>query len=134
GDAIVWWRVVTIWPGRRLIVLCGVLFPSVVNDFEDVLGDVLFPTWAGWQSGTRWWYSPYGIAASGLSLVSNALATCLIGRKLQYVQEHLNADNTGGMRSRAVEVLSLLVESGGLYFLLWVREGVLQPVGNRLKT
>jgi hypothetical protein len=86
----------------------------------------------------------YGIAALSLSVASNTFATSLIGYKAWYVCVSLNlsSDNDlplntirvrrhhkrigpqlwiGSRRTMAERVMTLLVESGGLYVCVWVR-------------
>ncbi|KAI0744358.1 hypothetical protein C8Q80DRAFT_1186463 [Daedaleopsis nitida] len=64
---------------------------------------------------------PNGVATSVLSLVTNITATGLIAYKAWHhrrmVKQHLS---TGSARTRAERTLTLLVESGIVYCILWV--------------
>ncbi|KAI0744355.1 hypothetical protein C8Q80DRAFT_1186454 [Daedaleopsis nitida] len=132
GDAIVWWRVLVLWKTRIVRMLCILLISAtfvtgvvatthacLVSGIVPVIGATLTGvtlTSDSLYSGDKW-----GLATCILSLVTNVAATSLIGYKAWHhrrlVAQHLRMGST---RTRVERTLTLFVESGSVYCILWI--------------
>ncbi|KAI0744840.1 hypothetical protein C8Q76DRAFT_701398 [Earliella scabrosa] len=131
GDAIVWWRAWVVWKGDRAVrVVCAVclLATAAVSicaaiqlcnatagqtmDLEDITTFLVAPLLESNLSG---------VAATALSLANNVIATSLVGhvawRHRALIREHLKFRSRPSQVERA---LSLLVESGVGYCIVWI--------------
>ncbi|KAI0702535.1 hypothetical protein C8Q76DRAFT_754673 [Earliella scabrosa] len=128
GDAIVWWRALILWKGNRLIyAICALLLTATT-----VTGGLVTQTacqkyyLSGLYNATSHPGAFYvgdspGLAASVLSLMSNVVATSLVGYKAWCHRRLIRAGFTGSStRTRVERVLALLVESGTVYCILWI--------------
>ncbi|KAH9920556.1 uncharacterized protein BXZ73DRAFT_80128 [Epithele typhae] len=104
GDAIVWWRACAVWSGHRPVYIMGAVFITAIASLL--------------VSATA--FTGLTLAAYSLSLLTNLVATALIGFRAwqhrRFLREYLG-DKHG---SRSLAVLSLLVESGVGYCVIWV--------------
>ncbi|KAI0808344.1 hypothetical protein C8Q74DRAFT_1187806, partial [Fomes fomentarius] len=125
GDAIVWWRAWVLWKNRRAVQVLGVIMllataasAIFLSNSASSTFDETITTYAGALFGGDGW----GTAAAILSLVTNLVATSLIGLKAWQHRRLVRAHLTQGtMRTQVERTLLLLVESGLLYCTLWVR-------------
>ncbi|PIL26103.1 hypothetical protein GSI_11857 [Ganoderma sinense ZZ0214-1] len=118
GDVIVWWRVSVLWRKRSVITL-GIAL---------IVGTFVFGTMSAIHYQVDVTVQPllsygdmYGGVSSILSLVSNVLATSLIGRKAWQHRKvlRLGPGAAGGRwNTPTMRVLALLVESGAIYSIL----------------
>ncbi|KAI0752512.1 hypothetical protein C8Q80DRAFT_458365 [Daedaleopsis nitida] len=116
GDAVVWWRALVLWrrsPAMRCvysaILVCFTLVPGVIV------------TTHGFTSGAFYIRDEWGLAASILSLVSNAMATSLIAYKAWQHRKLVRMTfGSGSARTRVEKALAILIESGTIYCLLWL--------------
>ncbi|KAM5537540.1 hypothetical protein V8D89_008867 [Ganoderma adspersum] len=134
GDAIVWWRVWVLWnKSCPLLVLgCLVLLATLVSGAIDSViscSDPLFAAFLGYangavqgapKDGSFFQLSVPGVVVIALSLFSNTVATCLVGYR---AWKHRRSTKThfAGVPSvvRVQRALTLLVESGIAYSLVW---------------
>ncbi|KAI0744460.1 hypothetical protein C8Q76DRAFT_780169 [Earliella scabrosa] len=137
GDAVVWWRMSLLWPGRSKVVtlalgaallLATLGHPNAAVSTADTCGACqleLVRHEAGFGqlfSGDR-----FGAAAAILSLVTNVVATSLTAYKAWVHARLLRQYFSGGtMATNVGRVLVLLVESGSVYALIWVVVSVYQ--------
>ncbi|EIW51972.1 uncharacterized protein TRAVEDRAFT_85658, partial [Trametes versicolor FP-101664 SS1] len=122
GDAIVWWRACVIWSRNRAVIALavGAVTASISNLYFTGTG-VAAPTIIATGPGLASWFSKYGVAASGLSLLSNIFTTTLIAYKA-WEHRRIFKDNLDGLSvtTQAQRILTLLAESGVAYCILWV--------------
>ncbi|KAI1781837.1 hypothetical protein LXA43DRAFT_597966, partial [Ganoderma leucocontextum] len=118
GDAIVCWRVCTIWHKNHVVrVVFGVFLLMTF-----VLG-VIDTTWNCQpliieQDGPMYRGIPIGIATCVLSLSMNILATLLVGYKAWESRRRLRGYLVAG-GSQVEKLFALLVESGAVYCAIW---------------
>ncbi|TFK82405.1 hypothetical protein K466DRAFT_500392 [Polyporus arcularius HHB13444] len=118
GDAIVWWRVLAIWPNSLIVqVACVILLHDSCP--ETVFTDVTLANLAMVPSGTMFEQDLFGLTASVLSLASNLVATALVWCKAWEHRKFISSVSLG-RSSRVEKVLALLVESGAVYCVLWM--------------
>ncbi|KAM5536668.1 hypothetical protein V8D89_009763 [Ganoderma adspersum] len=92
GDAIVWWRVWTIWPhslvvrGTCVILLSATLGSGIINSMDScqkaAFSVLVVSNLADIPSGSFYQSDLFGLAASVLSLASNMVATILSDARL----------------------------------------------------
>ncbi|KAH9925677.1 uncharacterized protein BXZ73DRAFT_31763, partial [Epithele typhae] len=123
GDAIVWWRVWVLWPNSLLVratclillftTFCAYSLPFLLHISPS---RTLIPAASLFDVNDS--SRPLGLAASALSLATNVVATALIGIK---AWEHRKFVSTATLKrkGRVERVLTLFIESGALYCLLW---------------
>ncbi|RDX40295.1 hypothetical protein OH76DRAFT_361381 [Lentinus brumalis] len=129
GDAIVWWRVLAIWPDSLIVKVAGVvllqstlsmgLFDISDSCPETVFTDLTLVNLAMVPSGTMFEQDLFGLTASVLSLASNLVATALVWCKAWEHRKFI-ASVSLGRSSKVEKVLALLVESGAVYCVLWM--------------
>ncbi|KAI0808411.1 hypothetical protein C8Q74DRAFT_1189462, partial [Fomes fomentarius] len=123
GDAIVWWRVWAVWQGHRMVSSVGValLLATLGVDQYGELRQFMRGFFGGFVA--LFFGDAYGVAASALTLLTNITATSLIGYQAwvnrRSIRDHLGLHS---LSSQLERVLSLLVESGVVYCVIWVRE------------
>ncbi|RPD52928.1 hypothetical protein L226DRAFT_473849 [Lentinus tigrinus ALCF2SS1-7] len=122
GDAIVWWRVLAIWPDSLIVkVACVIFIQATLCDDScpaSVFGVLTPANLKVVPAGTMFEQDLYGLTASVLSLASNLVATALIWCKAWEHRKFI-ASVSLGRSSRVEKVLALLVESGTVYCVLW---------------
>ncbi|GJE87242.1 hypothetical protein PsYK624_033250 [Phanerochaete sordida] len=109
GDIIVLWRAWVLWPNQRTVQACSssiILVTTVM-----LIGTVTM------DDGLTFLFFPIAIF---LSLFTNIWSTALIVVRAWQHRQQIGAQLHGGSRTRAQTALLLLIESGVLYFLLWV--------------
>ena len=138
GDAIVWWRVLAIWPRsflvhvtclfllmatlgmyrarpRRFVALTRVLLlgTSILDAVESCPASVFQPLWYDnlyeVPSGALFQQNLLGLSASVLSLATNLVASALIWCKAWYVRDHRE-----GKRSRFSLVADIYHVTGNI--------------------
>ncbi|KAI0744842.1 hypothetical protein C8Q76DRAFT_607455, partial [Earliella scabrosa] len=110
---IVWWRAWVVWKGNRGVrAVCVVCLLATAGTSYDA--NPVGPLFKG---------DIYGVVALVLSLVNNVIATSLVGlvawNHRALIREHLKFRSRP---SQVERVLSLLVESGVGYCIVWVRD------------
>ncbi|KAL1948086.1 hypothetical protein VTO73DRAFT_12161 [Trametes versicolor] len=116
GDAIVWWRACVIWSRNRAVIALAVGAVTAVS-----ATGVAAPTIIATGPGLASWFSKYGVAASGLSLLSNGFTTTLIAYKAWEHRRTLKKTLEGqSVTTQAQRILTLLAESGAAYCVLWI--------------
>ncbi|KAM5538805.1 hypothetical protein V8D89_007527 [Ganoderma adspersum] len=119
GDVIVWWRVWVLWQKRSVMALGVILIASTF--VFGTLSTIRFQVDVRVQPLLSYG-DIYGGISSVLSFVSNALATSLIGRKAWQHRKVLHLGpgaSDGRWNTPAMRVLTLLVESGAIYSVLF---------------
>ncbi|RPD52926.1 hypothetical protein L226DRAFT_540891 [Lentinus tigrinus ALCF2SS1-7] len=128
GDAIVWWRVYVLWPGikaRRVIlgVSAVLLLATFILSVYDTCGacntnsSLVLPEQGYGQlfSGSQ-----TGAAAVGMSLATNAIATCFTAYRAWIHVRTLKVFDRKLSMTSAEEILILIAESGLVYTAIWV--------------
>ncbi|VDC00680.1 unnamed protein product [Peniophora sp. CBMAI 1063] len=125
GDAIVLWRMCVLWQQNAftrilaLVLLAGTFITSVANLAQEfarpeVSHDVLEYDVASLSDFT------YGTAVLALSLLTNLVATLVIGwRAWLYRKSIVQHLATFNRYSIVEKVMSLLIESGTIYCIIW---------------
>ncbi|KAI0640670.1 hypothetical protein C8Q79DRAFT_433078 [Trametes meyenii] len=128
GDAIVWWRVWILWQRNWLILATAATvitadFALGVIDTYQAFNRPRSGSYAPEDpniNGGFYAQNPYGIAASTLTLASNLVATLLIGymtwRHRRVIRGCLK---DLPKRTQVERILTLLVESGSVYCIIW---------------
>ncbi|KAI0711777.1 hypothetical protein C8T65DRAFT_647264 [Cerioporus squamosus] len=142
GDAVVWWRVYILWPAARARqVIVGVsavlLVTTLAISVVDTCGACNFnlsivqstPGNGQLFSGTT-----FGAVAAGMSLATNAIATCFTAYRVW-----LRIRSSKHLRFRLTltgteEILVLFAESGFVYSAIWVLVVVWQGGENNQNT
>ncbi|PIL26102.1 hypothetical protein GSI_11856 [Ganoderma sinense ZZ0214-1] len=120
GDIIVWWRVYVLWQKRTVMALGLVLIVAafVLGTLATILYRVDITVQPLLSYG-----GIYGGMSALLSFVSNSIATTLIGRKAwghrKILRQSPAALNVRWKATPTMKVLTLLVESGTLYSILF---------------
>ncbi|TBU38376.1 hypothetical protein BD309DRAFT_983707 [Dichomitus squalens] len=131
GDSVVCWRAWLLWPGNRVVRLVSILlllttFALGAVDLKSTCyllngklggslnGNAVVP--GGMYAGT-----PYGIAATVLSLSVNLFATILVAYKAWKSRRFLRKLMVLGDKAIRMERLfSILIESGMVYCTIWI--------------
>ncbi|RPD68191.1 hypothetical protein L226DRAFT_365580 [Lentinus tigrinus ALCF2SS1-7] len=128
GDAIVWWRVYVLWPGAKArYVILGVSSLLLLGTF--ILS--VFDTCAACNPhltlnlnnqgyGQLFSGSATGAAAAGMSLLTNAIATCFTARRAWIHVRTLKLFNRRLTKTGAEQILVVIAESGFVYTAIWV--------------
>ncbi|RPD52786.1 hypothetical protein L227DRAFT_658664, partial [Lentinus tigrinus ALCF2SS1-6] len=128
GDAIVWWRVYVLWPGAKArYVILGVSSLLLLGTF--ILS--VFDTCAACNAhlalnlnnqgyGQLFSGSATGAAAAGMSLLTNATATCFTTCRTWIHVRTLKLFNRRLTKTGAEQILVLIAESGFVYTAIWV--------------
>ncbi|KAI0739929.1 hypothetical protein C8Q80DRAFT_1274953 [Daedaleopsis nitida] len=129
GDAVVWGRVWTLWPGSLIVrAACLILLTATlamglldVNDScpPSAFEPLLYYNLAQIPPGALFQKNLFGLTASVLSLATNMVATALIWIKAWEHRKFI-ADINLGRTSRVERALALLIESGSVYCILWM--------------
>ncbi|KAI0744346.1 hypothetical protein C8Q80DRAFT_1107552, partial [Daedaleopsis nitida] len=107
---IVWWRAWVLWKESAVVRFVYVLLISAA--FGELLMQVAGPV----DPGNKW-----GLAAGTVSLFTNLTATGLIAYKAWYYRRFLKRNLfMGSARTRLERNLTLFIESGLAYCILWV--------------
>ncbi|KAI0030278.1 hypothetical protein K488DRAFT_87913 [Vararia minispora EC-137] len=126
SDAIVLWRMCVLWRNDvAILVLAGVLWlVNIGVSIANVISEYYWqthPMQYMLQVQPIYTDTVLGSVALALSLASNLAATSLISwkawRHRQLIRRHLSS---GAKRTRVERVMSLLIESGTLYCVIWI--------------
>ncbi|KAI0706665.1 hypothetical protein C8Q76DRAFT_801060 [Earliella scabrosa] len=142
GDTIVWWRAWVLWKNNRMVcfLYLALTFAAFVSGFVDTVktcaspdknngletfantgNDVFRTKVPSGTSGTLFVGDVAGLVATLLTMVTNVSATMLIGLK---ALEHWSSVRLylrpGRARTQAGRVMTLLLESGCMYCVLWI--------------
>ncbi|RPD52788.1 hypothetical protein L227DRAFT_658666 [Lentinus tigrinus ALCF2SS1-6] len=128
GDTIVWWRVYVLWPGikaRRVILGVSALllmatFPLSVFDTWGACNPRLSIVVQQQGYGQLFSGSQTGAAAAGMSLATNAIATCFTAYRAWIHVRTLKVFDRKFSMTSAEEILILIAESGFVYTAIWV--------------
>ncbi|KAJ7114545.1 hypothetical protein C8R43DRAFT_126962 [Mycena crocata] len=124
GDTIVLWRTWMLCPDRRLLVLSAIaLWFGGFTCVLSILGVALQNGFSsGWRIGVYDTSTTLklSMATAGLSAATNFFSTFLISWKAWQHRAVFNTQSTCGAGSRARKIMSLFIESGFIYFGLWV--------------
>ncbi|KAL1736414.1 hypothetical protein EV714DRAFT_198488 [Schizophyllum commune] len=117
SDAIVVWRAWALWPESRLAR--GALLTCMCGS---IVGTILETVWSLQAHSADLNISPSRALAMPIPLlVTNAVATTLVGAKVWSYRRDIKRHLALGSRKSQVEkVLLLLLESGFVYCLVWV--------------
>ncbi|KAL1747129.1 hypothetical protein HDZ31DRAFT_61573 [Schizophyllum fasciatum] len=114
SDAIVVWRAWILWPGNRVvqgILVCAMIYSVVAVIANGILARFFVESPV-----------PHIIVRSAM-LVTNVLATVLVGIKLWIYRRQVNASmKVLSGSSRLGGILTLLLESGLAYSAVWILE------------
>ncbi|KAM5541614.1 hypothetical protein V8D89_004804 [Ganoderma adspersum] len=118
GDTIVWWRVCILWRKKLVLALGAVLMGStfvfgIVSAIHEQIIDDIPPLLA--------YGDVYGGISTFLSLLTNVIATSLIGRtawKHRKLLRQCPDYATGRWSTPTMKVLTLLLESGVVYSVI----------------
>ncbi|KAI0739960.1 hypothetical protein C8Q80DRAFT_206216 [Daedaleopsis nitida] len=129
GDAVVWWRVWTIWPRSLIVRAAGLILLTAtlamglldVNDScpPSAFEPLLYYNLAQVPPGALFQKNLFGLTASVLSLATNMVATALVWIKAWEHRKFIASVNLG-RTSRVERALALLIESGSVYCILWM--------------
>jgi len=128
GDSIVIWRTWMVCPDRKLLVLLPItLWFGGFTCLISLIGVAIHN-----GASSAWTIGVYdapttlklSMATAGLSAATNFFSTLLISWKAWQRRALFNIQtaSTGGPGTRAHKILSLLIESGFIYFGLWVAQ------------
>ncbi|RPD68208.1 hypothetical protein L226DRAFT_564025 [Lentinus tigrinus ALCF2SS1-7] len=128
GDTIVWWRVYVLWPGikaRRVILGVSALllmatFTLSVFDTCGACNPRLSIVVQQQGYGQLFSGSQTGAAAAGMSLATNAIATCFTAYRAWIHVRTLKVFDRRLSMTSTEEVLLLIAESGFVYTAIWV--------------
>ncbi|KAI5824265.1 hypothetical protein K523DRAFT_420918 [Schizophyllum commune Tattone D] len=117
SDAIVVWRAWVLWPESRLAR--GALLTCMCGS---VVGTILETVWSLQAHSAHLNISPSRALAMPIPLlITNAVATALVGVKVWSYRRDIKRHLALGTRKSQVEkVLLILLESGFVYCLVWV--------------
>jgi len=126
GDTIVLWRTWTLCPDRKLLVLfpMGLWFGSLTCVLSLIGVAAHNGAVSAWTVGV--YDAPTSLklsmATAGLSAATNFFSTLLISWKAWQRRDlfKTQTSSTSGSSARAHKIMSLLIESGFIYFGIWV--------------
>ncbi|EJF59396.1 hypothetical protein DICSQDRAFT_19161, partial [Dichomitus squalens LYAD-421 SS1] len=114
---VVCWRASLLWPGNRVVRVISIML--LMTTFGELVMQALNINAS--ESGGMYQGSPYGIAASMLSLSVNVFATIIVAYKAWKYRPTMRSHLSGASyRTRVGKVMALLVESGVIYIIIWV--------------
>ncbi|KAH9938882.1 uncharacterized protein BXZ73DRAFT_99944 [Epithele typhae] len=125
SDATVWWRACMLWPRNALVrCMCFLLLASTlgIGLVETYTSALSLPNFVAYDYQAQLYTRDgFGTIAFVLSLTNNVVATALIAFKAWRHARILRAAlGAGNKKSRAVKMLSLLIESGVIYCVVWL--------------
>ncbi|KAI0744306.1 hypothetical protein C8Q80DRAFT_890132 [Daedaleopsis nitida] len=139
GDAMVWWRAWVLWRSSRTVrAICVLLISATFatgvivtthacSNLNTLDTSVLFYADGGVSTrgtgtvGSFFTADSWGLATSALSLGTNIVATSLIAYKAWHHRRSVACHlRMGSARTQVEKALTLFVESGMLYCILWV--------------
>ncbi|KAM5545305.1 hypothetical protein V8D89_000918, partial [Ganoderma adspersum] len=130
GDGIVCWRACVVWRRNKVLVgacvaLCLVTFALGSADTNNACtSSSIESEWLPNRkigTGNLYEGSPYGVAATVLSLCTNLCATIAVALKAWYRRKTLKQYVViGTTASRTGKMFALLVESGVIYCAIWI--------------
>ncbi|PIL32549.1 hypothetical protein GSI_05252 [Ganoderma sinense ZZ0214-1] len=119
GDTIVWWRVCVLWPGKPILTLglcliTGTFVFGITSTTRSEITDDI-PPLLGFTD-------LYGGISTFLSLLTNVVATSLIGQKAwkhrEILRQSPSPSSKGRWNTPTMKVLALLFESGVVYSII----------------
>ncbi|TBU40623.1 hypothetical protein BD309DRAFT_869917 [Dichomitus squalens] len=139
GDAIVWWRACVVWPRNWPVRVLGfalltATFVTGMLDSSRTCAPLTNGKIDSDPSGILYQGSDYGVAATGLSLATNVLATILVAYKFWDYRNVLRKYVVVGSQVMRLEkALAMVLESGVAYCAIWIVVTVWQVGGNSSK-
>ncbi|KAI1786963.1 hypothetical protein LXA43DRAFT_850091, partial [Ganoderma leucocontextum] len=120
GDAVVWWRVCVLWRQKSVIALGIVLLAGTFGILSVIHRSAQIDVYT---QLLLHYGDVYGGMSGAVSLLTNMIATLLIGRKAWKHRQILRQGrgvSKGGWITPTMKVLMLLVESGTIYSVFLV--------------
>ncbi|TFK87854.1 hypothetical protein K466DRAFT_586043 [Polyporus arcularius HHB13444] len=128
GDAVVWWRVYMLWPGvkeKRVILavsslLLAATFAISVVDTCGACNFNLSIVESTPGNGQLFSGTTFGVIAAGMSLATNAVATCFTAYRVWIHIRSLGHLSRKLALTGSEQILVLIAESGFVYSAIWV--------------